>query len=431
MTFVQRFGLADRPGVRAGVIVLVGSVCGHLGNYLFYVVAARLLGAAQFAEVTAMVAYSTILVWPVNGLQVAVARDVARMRSAGDRQGLAGLTAHLLRRSLVLGLVGAAILTALSPLLRAWLDLSSTLLPIVASIWIVLLVWLIVGSGVIQGMERYGLFAGLLAGPLGLLRTALLPLFILIAGVTGSMWAMVGATLIGLGFIVVPLHRARSGQRGRTRFRPGAAILSLIAFAALTNIDLLFAKATLPAEVAGIYSGAALIGKIALYAPAALALVLLPRAVAALERGERAERPVLLTMGVTIAVGLGIAAVLAVLPAGFLELTFGPEFGAATGLLAPLALVMTMAAILNVHLTFAVARRSRRFPLLLMAGALLDVVMLFLWHDSPAHIVAASAVAVGATLVAHEFASRNGLIRMSVAALRPRTHRRLVTRSSE
>ncbi|MDQ3734012.1 MAG: hypothetical protein M3400_08465 [Actinomycetota bacterium] len=418
MTSWARARLVNRPGVRAGIIVLAGSVVGHTGNYLFYVLAARGLGVEQFAEVTAMVAYSTIIAWPVNGLQVAVARDVARMRGAGDHAGLAGLVTVLVRRGFVLGLALAAALVAISPLLLHWLDLSTIWLPVVAGIWIVLLVWLIVGTGVAQGLERFGLFSALLAGPLGLLRAILLPLLVLVAGLTGSMLAMALATVVGLAMIAPALRSARHGPKRPVAFHPGSAMVALIAFASMTNVDVLVAKATLEADVAGAYSGAALLGKIALFAPSALALVLLPRAAAALERGERAERSVMLTMGVTIALGLLIAGILALLPGSVLSLTFGDDFAAGAALLAPLALVMTMAAVLNVHMTFSLARRSRKLPALMVAGAAGHLVLLAFWHDSPGEIVRSTAVAIGVVLAVHEATSRHGLIRIAISMLR-------------
>lgn len=423
MTSWARARLVNRPGVRAGIIVLAGSIVGHLGNYLFYVLAARGLGVEQFAEVTAMIAYSTIIAWPINGLQVAIARDIARMRSVGDEEGLAGLVYALVRRGFVLGLALAAVLVAISPVLLYWLDLSTIWLPILAGIWIVLLVWLIVGTGVAQGLERFGLFSALLAGPLGLLRAILLPLLVLAAGLTGSMLGMALATVVGLAMIAPAVRSALHGSRRRVAFHPGSAMVALIAFASMSNVDILIAKATLDASVAGTYSGAALIGKIALFAPSALALVLLPRASAALERGERAERAVLMTMGVTVALGLAIAGSLALLPGSVLSLTFGDEFEAASALLAPLALVMTMAAVLNVHMTFSIARRGRRLPALMVAGAVGHLLLLLLWHDSPAQIVRDTALAVGLVLAIHELTSEFGLARMGVAMLARRRAR--------
>lgn len=423
MTGSGRWILSNRPGIRSGLIVLAGSILGHLGNYLFYVLAARSLGTAQFAEVTAMIAYSTIIAWPINGMQVAIARDVARMRSVGDHEGLAGLVTALVRRGIVLSLALAAVLIGMSPVLLQWLELSTIWLPIMAAVWIVLLVCLIAGTGVAQGLERFGLFAGLLAGPLGLLRVLLLPGLVLAAGLTGSMLAMALATAVGIAMIAPSVRHASQGPRRSVAFRPGSAMLALIAFASLSNVDVLIAKATLEASVAGTYSGAALIGKIALFAPSALALVLLPRAAASLERGERAERAVVMTMAVTVSLGLVVSGVLALLPGSVLSLTFGDEFEVASALLAPLALVMTMAAMLNVHMIFSIARRSRRLPNMMVAGALGHLLLLVLWHDNPAQIVRATAVSIGLVLAVHEVTSKFGLARMSLAMLGSRQGR--------
>src|SRR3954466_4599931 len=47
-------GLLGSGGARAGVLLLVCSMVGHVGNYLFYVLAARALSPPQFADVSAM-----------------------------------------------------------------------------------------------------------------------------------------------------------------------------------------------------------------------------------------------------------------------------------------------------------------------------------------------------------------------------------------
>lgn len=411
--------LRGRSGVQAGLLMLTASLFGHLGNYLFYVVAAQMLGAARFAEVAAMVALSYIFIWPVNGLQAAAGRDVARLRAAEQPAMLAGLVQMLIRGSLVGGLFLGAVLLGLSPLIADWLDLTSVSLAVVTALWVALIVVLTVLSGVVFGMENFGRMAVLLAGPLGLLRAVLLPIGLILLGLNGAMWAMVGATVVGLFLIVTPTRQLAGAQvPARATFRPGAAILCLFAFAVLTNVDQLVAKATLDPLIAGTYSGAALIGKIALYAPAALGLVLMPRAAAALERGERADRPVLLTLCVTAVTGLSIAGALALIPASLLSLTLGSEFAAGASLLAPLALVMTAAALLQVHLIFAVARGSKAFTVLITAAAAATLGLLSVWHATPGQIVASIGAVMGTTLLIHELTSQYGAIRMILAILR-------------
>lgn len=413
--------LRSRPGVQASIVVLAASIVSHIGNYLFYIIAAQMVGVARFAEIAAMIALSTIFIWPTNGLQGATARDVARLHTAGDTSGLGGLIRLLLRRCTLGGLVGLAVLSALSPFIEEWLGLSSPVLVIVTGLWIVLNLWLAIGVGVLLGIGAFGRVAVIIAGPLGTLRTLLLPVLLAVLGITGALWAMVAATAIGLGMVARPVHRLMTGAPPRHfAFLPGSAVLTYLFFASVSNLDLVVAKAVLDAHLAGAYSGAALIGKIALYAPAALALVLLPRAAAALERGESARRPLLATLAITALSGLVITAALALLPAGLLSLSFGPGFAAAAGLLAPLALVMTGAALVQVHLVFAIARGTRHFTVLLGAAALAHAVGLSLWHASPGQIVAVTGTVIGAILVIQEVTSEFGAVRSTVAEIRAR-----------
>jgi O-antigen/teichoic acid export membrane protein len=228
------------------------------------------------------------------------------------------------------------------------------------------------------------------------------------------MLAMILATIVGLVVMIRPA--ARSVRIAPTTPPPVpntlVTMIALLAFSSLTNADVLVAQASLAAPDRAHYAGAVLLGKIALFAPAALALVLLPRATAALERGERAEPAVLKTMGLTAACGLLVAGVLWVMPAWVLTATFGPAYAASKPLLAPLALVMTGAAVLWVHLMFATAKRSKRMTVGLVTAAIAHWIMLVLLHDSPQHIILASGIAIGASLVVIEIASSSGVVRM-------------------
>ena len=401
-------------GRRAGLIVLIASFAGHAGNYVFYVIAARMVTPAEFAAISALIAFGTITMMPVNGVQVAVARDVAVLRTSGTNGELSG---YLRRIGVRMGVACLAILvgiSALSPLLANRLHLGSAQPVVLAAVWITGLAVLAVLTGVSQGMERFGYVAFSLAGPLGVLRPLLLPPCILIAGMAGGMWAMILATVVGLAVLFRPVTASVRVAPTEPPPMPNMLVtmVALLAFSSLTNADLLVAQASLAVADRAHYAGAVLLGKIALFAPAALALVLLPKATAAIERGERAERAVLKTMALTTACGLCVAGVLWIMPTWVLTGTFGPDYAGAKPLLAPLALVMTAAAVLWVHLTFATAKRSRRMTFGLVTAAVAHGVLLALLHDSPGQIITASAIAIGASLVVIEVGSSSGVVRM-------------------
>ncbi|WP_158850673.1 lipopolysaccharide biosynthesis protein [Saccharothrix deserti] len=399
---------------RMGLIVLIASLAQHGGNYLFYVIAARMVTPPEFAAISALIAFGTIAMMPINGVQMAVARDVAVLRTSGTEGEMSGYVRRLGRRTGITCLVTLLVIIPLSPLLSDRLNLGSPQPVVLAGVWIAAAALLNVLTGITQGMERFGFVAFSLAGPLGALRPLLLPLCVLAAGMAGGMWAMIAATAIGLVVMIRPAAQIARVAPTATPAMPSTvvAMIALLAFSSLTNADLLVAQAGLAEADRAHYASAVLLGKIALFLPTALAFVLLPKATAALERGERAEGAVLMTMGLTVVLSLGVAGLLWIMPPWLLTATFGPEYAMAKPLLAPLALVMTAAAMLWVHLTFAIAKRSRRMTTALVVAAIAHWIVLGFMHDSPTQIILGSAIVIVATLVAIEIGSGSGIVRM-------------------
>ena len=124
-----------------------------------------------------------------------------------------------------------------------------------------------------------------------------------------------------------------------------------------------------------------------------------------IESGGNAFRPVWLTLVTVALIGVSVTLGMAVLPDSVITTIFGPDYAAATNLIVPLSAVMTVAAVLNVHLTLSLASQERAFPLLLMGVALLHIGLLSVWHSSPEAIVVDSAIAIGLARVLHELMS--------------------------
>ncbi|ONI82031.1 hypothetical protein ALI22I_38350 [Saccharothrix sp. ALI-22-I] len=405
-------------GKRAGLLVLIASFAGHGGNYLFYVVAARMVTPPEFAAISALIAFGTITWMPVNGVQMSVTRNVAVLRTSGTPGELSAYLRQQGRRMGIACLLIAAAIAGLSPVLADRLHLGSPQPVVLAALWIGMTCMLLVLVGATQGLERFGYVAFSLAGPLGALRPLLLPLCLLAAGMSGSMWAMMLATVIGLAVMFPPVARAAKPTPTTPPVATNTLVtmIGLLAFSSLTNVDVLVGQAMLAEADRAVYAGAVLLGKVALFAPAALAMVLLPRAAAALERGESADRAVLKTLALTAAGGLAVTLVLWLMPTWVLTVTFGPAYGASKPLLPALALVMTGAAVLWVHLTFAIARKSTRMVVGLVGIAVGHWVLLALLHGSPWQIILASGTAVGVAMVVVEAGSRSGAVRMLLRA---------------
>jgi O-antigen/teichoic acid export membrane protein len=205
--------------------------------------------------------------------------------------------------------------------------------------------------------------------------------------------------------------------RGQGRTRPvrldvRPALVALAAFASLTNLDLLVAKITLEPTEAGLYASAALLGKIALYGPSALALMLLPKVAARLESGLSVRSPALLTMAATLVTGGAVVLAIVLAPSSLVVGVFGEAYAGAYALAAPLAGVMTLLALVYVHIMVTLARGDRRLIGIVALAAVAQAVGLLLLGDTPVRMVQVTAVVAVGVLVTHEATSRFGSVRL-------------------
>ncbi len=422
---------APPSGVRSGLVVLIASMLGHLGNFLFYVVAARQLEPAQFAEVAAITALGLIVFTPINGMAAAAARDIAQAEAAGDRNLSAASVSWLLRRVLLIQTVTFAVAVALTPLASSELGIRNPVSWLLAAAWLSLGIALPALLGPLQGLSRFSAVGALLVGPLGLFRVVLLIPLGAALGVPGAASALLLATVLGIVIgwrSLGPLRRNvvvfKRSMRGHGQLKGmKVAVLALLSFASLTNVDVVLAKALLDGSDAATYASAALLGKIALYGPVALSLVLLPNVSARIVQGISTVRPVLLTRVATLGCGLLTALIFWATPPSFIVALFGQNYADAYPLLVPLSLVMTAAALLNVNLTLAIARNDRRLIVALVGLAVAHIALLIVLGNSPSRLILASAITIGTAMLGHEFVSRDGIVRQLLALIAERRGR--------
>lgn len=400
----------EMRGVRAGTIVFLGIAAANVGNYLFHFISARMLGPASYGDVASLVALIGLISLPLVGVQVAMTRYVAGLRESGDDSSVALLFTKALRLSAIVGLGVAGVLVALAVPLHEALGIDSltavVLTGLVAAPSIVSpVVW-----GLAQGFQRFKLFAVSIGlGPA--VRPAVAAVLLAAGfGVAGAMGATLVAAIVATAVPLVMLRGWLTRDTDRPSPVPGAeaarflvpTLIGVLSITSLTTADVIVAKATLTDTDAGLYGSASLIGRVILYLPAAIVLVLLPK-VSAREAAGRESRDVLAKSLLVTVSFCGVATlVYAVAPRLLVFLAFGSSFKDAAGLLWMFALAMSGYALLNVLLTYQLARGAYRLSFILLLGALCQLALFGLFHESPEELLTVSiAVAVG-LLVGHE-----------------------------
>ena len=397
-------------GLHAGAIVLVGVIAVNAGNYLFHLLSARELGPASYSDVVSLLALAGLIGLPLGGVQVVVARRVARLAAAGDAPGLRAFFQLGLLATGVVSVAVALAVVVLSPVIQGWLGIGSLGAIMVTGTLTIPALLTPIALGVAQGLQRFTLLSLSLAASTAVRLATLVVVLALGFGVT----AVLAATLVGsLVALAVPLARLDDNLRGTRASRPALSrralttsllpvVVGLLAITALTTADVIVAKAVFDDHEAGIYGSASLVGRVILYLPAAIVTVLLPKVSARVTRGEASSDILAASIGVTVAASALFTLAYAAVPGTVVRLAFGSAYDDASGLLYLFGIAMSGYALLNVLLIYHLARNATAMSWLLLAGAVVQLGGYMLLHDSPRQLLAVSIATMAALVVVHE-----------------------------
>lgn len=362
----------------------------NLCNYGFHAAASRWLGPAEYGTLVTMVALLMVMVMPSQAVQMVVAQRVAVEEIRERRDFIAVYFWESLKQVLILACFLSLGLAASHLFWKKFFHLHSSV-----PIWSVALATLIslclpVARGLLQGLQMFfGL--GLNQFLDSLLRMALGAGLILLGwGTTGGILssAFAGGLCLMLAVSLVPwLFKKGRPAAGRIRLFERyfwLVSISLSAYSALTSLDLMVVKHFFPAEEAGYYSAASIVGKAFIILPLAISQVLFAR-VSEEHARENATRH-LLQQAVGLAavlLGAGVGAVRLLAPWIIITL-FGKAY------LSPLtlrlvnnfAMAFAPVALTQILLQYQLAVNQGRLAVILLADIAVLAFALAVWHAS-------------------------------------------------
>ncbi len=349
--------------LRSGAVIAVAMGIMNLSTYGYTVLAAHTIGKEAYGAFSALMGALLVISVLSLGLQATGARRI----SANPEQVIAIERVVLgvgLRSALVLG----AVCLALAPVLNAVLHLESLPTALLVGVAAFPLTYMGAQAGVLQGERRWEPLALLyLAQGIGRVACGLTLMliwpteFAAMAGVALGCWLPV---LIGWLALRRPrVHVPHSeGHPGLELLREvGHSSQALLAFFALSNADILVARATMSDSDAGLYAAGLIMAKAILFLPQFVVVYAFP----SLSKESTSRRTLLLALGMSA--GLGLIGVLATLVLPDLALLFvgGDDFRAIADDIWKFAIVGTMLAMIQLLVYSALARRQGRAVILI------------------------------------------------------------------
>lgn len=391
--------------LRHSLVLMAATGIGHVGNYVYHVVAGRMLSDTEYGLLMALFGAVNVVLLPMGALRIALSRAVA----ADTRPAaITGLFRHWLRRLWIVALVilGAALVC--TPWIQTGLDFGRWAPVLLAAAIPALNLFLMLTGAGLEGLQRFSWLA-LRGGMLFTVRALLVGLC-LGFGFRAAGWALL-AHLLGmsaaLGFSLWGLRRdprpvpAAPVQPPPVSRDALLALPLLAAFAVLMSVDVLLVRTWFSPEVSGRFAQAATLGRMILWLPLPIANAMFPKVVrtgaSSSEHRKTALAAVAYTMALTL-IALGLAWGLA--PLGFF-LVYGiadvPP--AQITWLRQVALAMTPLAPLHVWMHYELARGSIRRLTPILLGAAVFLTLAALRHRDIGQVIQALQLATLTALV--------------------------------
>ncbi len=359
----------SRPNVRGGMVIAVAMGVMNVTTYAFTILAARLLGPVEYGALAAVMGLLLVLNVLSLGLQATGARRVASAPADRDR-----IERDLLRTTYRSALALGAFALVASPVIAALLNLDSWAVAALIAVTIVPLTVMGGQAGVLQGERRWGPLAAIYLA-VGVGRIAFGTVALVLR--PDTLGAMIGVTVGAFAPAVVgawAIRRRRPAVEPSETPHPFGHVLretvhnshALLAFFALTNVDVIVARTVLDERQAGLYAGGLILAKAVLFLPQFVVVIAFP----SMSSAESARRMNLIALGLVL--GIGLAVVLGVLVLSGLAVTFigGPAYDDLSGRLWAFAVLGTLLAMIQLMVYNVLARQRQRAVYVVWAALL-------------------------------------------------------------
>ena len=361
---VQRLRATLASFVAGNLIIAFGLAIQSVATYAFTIVGARWLGPQEYGALAALLGLLLVLTVFSLGIQATAARRVAIAPDHARR-----VESELIRIAGATGVVLTVATACFTPLLSPLLSLDSSLSVILLAACLLPTTVMGAQAGILQGERRWLPLSGvyMLAG-LGRLVLGVLGLAWradsvgAMAGVAVGAWAPV---LVGwLALRKTDADDETLGPQWKDLFRESLInCQTLLAFLALSNVDVIMAKARFESHSAGLYAGGLILTKAVLFLPQFVVVVAFP---SLSDTGARSTY--LKGLFLDAFVGLGVIAGVLVLPSLAVEFIGGSAYSAISGRLWAYALLGAVLTMASLMVYGAVARQHRGAVILVWVG---------------------------------------------------------------
>jgi len=371
------------------IFVFLGTSIVNAFNLLYQLLIAHRMSGIDFAGFNSLLAIFTLISSPLATLQTGVAKYTAEFNSQGQIKKIQALLSKLIRKALPLAIIIFFIFCFLSFYIMDKLKISSILAGYILAALLALSLITPVLAGALQGLELFKWFVSqsVIGGALKLIFAFI---FINLGfNIAGGLGAFFIAGLIAIVILFFPLKSFLSFKKIEDGINLKEFILylapvglSFFCFSALVNFDMVMVKYLFSPLEAGFYSLAQMLGKIFLFLPGAISIVMFPEAAGL--KAKNMDTDFTLKRSLLYACSLCIIANLVynLFPNFVLKILTGKVFAESVMLGRLFGISMSFFALLLILITYFLSIKDMRFIKYLILFTLLQFLGILMFHKA-------------------------------------------------
>lgn len=389
----------DLPSLKQTGLVFIGVGLFNLCNLFYHFIMVRMLSPIDYGHLNTLLAIFMVISVPANTLQTASMRFVSFFLVNKSFDKIKTFLRHLVVVMVIIASVVLLFFLLANPLISSSLKFDSwSLVPLLGiSLFFGLIIP--VPWGGLQGLQRFGSFSTnlILNGGLKLLFGFL---FIRIGwGVEGAMSAIGLAYLITTFLSLFMLTRGLPDNPGLisqeyspvqteplplkeiyTYFIPAG--LTFLSFLILTNIDLILVKRLFTPLEAGHYSIAQMAGKIVLFLPLPIVMLMFPKFISREAIGKTSLPLLKWSLGIAGFLCGGALFFCLLFPVKVIQILTGKDLPECIPLVQLFSINMTFYSLIFILLYYHLAKQRKTFLYVLIVFTLIQTGLILFFHKT-------------------------------------------------
>jgi O-antigen/teichoic acid export membrane protein len=360
-------------------------------NFFYQIIMGRLLGPSEYGVLTTLISLLYIGSAITGTFQTSVTRNISAYNAQNNKYKIKNFFNQITIRFFILACFIFILLASLLKPIRSFLNIDSSLPFITLGVAVILGSLTSVAAGSIQGMGRFKILG--VNSIIGTILKLLLGILLVYLGfksfgaVLGIMLSMVIAYLIILLSIKDILRLKIPGNIDssidlKAFYKSTIMILiSTILLTLISYIDIVLVKHFFSSENTGYFSAASQIGKIILYFPAAIGIVIFSRLSEKFEKKESVRGTFLKSFLILSVTSIFFLFLYFFFPELITRIIYGSSFvGATSKLILLYGLFMTIVGFINLQILYFISVKKFWYLIYFFIFIAIEIVLIFNYH---------------------------------------------------